>query len=145
MATTAFLDANIFMYAAGASHPHKDPCVGLLLELTENRTDEDFVTNTEVLQEILHRYRSIGKPDMARSIFELVVGLPIRFLPIRIEEMIEANALLQKTHGLSTRDAVHAATLKRAGISRIYSYDRNFDHFRFLERREPKAATIVRA
>jgi hypothetical protein len=33
IAPPVFLDANIFMYAAGAVHPYKEPCVGILSSL----------------------------------------------------------------------------------------------------------------
>jgi predicted nucleic acid-binding protein len=33
MADIAFLDANVFMYAAGISHPYKSPCLHVLSDL----------------------------------------------------------------------------------------------------------------
>ena len=44
---TYFLDANIFMYAAGREHPLKAPCVAILRRVAQ----EEIValTNAEVL------------------------------------------------------------------------------------------------
>ncbi len=136
---TVFLDANIFMYAAGAEHPNKEPCVQLLLRAAESMTaSEEYISNTEVLQEILHRYRSIGRSDLSHRIFDFVVGIPIRFLPIQLDTMLEANDILKNQPALSTRDAVHIASMKQAGVRRVYSYDRGFDGIPFIERVEPK-------
>src|SRR4051794_33334127 len=57
---TLFVDANIPMYVVGAPHPNKDRAVAAL-EVAVAR-GERLVTDAEVLQEILHRYRAIGRP-----------------------------------------------------------------------------------
>ena len=54
MSPPVFLDANVPIYAAGREHPLKAPCVRVL-ELAAERP-YDFVTDAEVLQELLHRY-----------------------------------------------------------------------------------------
>lgn len=51
------VDANIFMYAAGAAHRCKIPSVRFLHEAA--RLEHACCLNTEVLQEILRRYRAI--------------------------------------------------------------------------------------
>ena len=53
------IDSNIFMYAGGASHPNKAPSVALLEGIATGRLDG--VIDAEILQEILHRYRSIRR------------------------------------------------------------------------------------
>ena len=49
-----FVDSNIPMYLIGAPHPHKSDAQRLLEKLLSERAR--LVTDTEVLQEILHRY-----------------------------------------------------------------------------------------
>ncbi len=53
------LDANIFMYAGGASHPNKAPSLALLEGVA--RGEREAAVDAEVLQEILHRYRAIQR------------------------------------------------------------------------------------
>jgi uncharacterized protein len=48
-----FIDSNIPMYLVGARHPHKVDAQRLLENLLSERVR--LVTDTEVLQEILHR------------------------------------------------------------------------------------------
>ena len=53
------VDANVFMYAAGAPHKHKLASVNFLHDAARLR--HECCLNAEVLQEILHRYQSIGR------------------------------------------------------------------------------------
>lgn len=134
----SFLDANIFMYAAGREHPNKEPCLKLIEKIiNESYGENQFFSNTEVLQEILYRYTALRLHDMAQKVFHLTVSLPIHFLPIRIEEMFEAQKLLLHYPDISTRDAVHASCMRNAGLVEIYTYDQGFSKLKFLERLEP--------
>ena len=55
------IDSNVPMYLVGAAHPHKADAQRLLERLViDNRR---LVSDAEVLQEILHRYVAIGRPD----------------------------------------------------------------------------------
>jgi hypothetical protein len=56
------------MYLVGASHPHKIGAQRWLEELVSAR--ERLATDAEVLQEILHRYVSIERPDAIQPAFE---------------------------------------------------------------------------
>lgn len=49
------------MYLVGAAHPNKTPA-RLLLERAVV-SEERLVTDAEVLQEILHRYAAIRRPE----------------------------------------------------------------------------------
>ena len=60
-----FVDANIPMYAVGAEHPLKAPCVHLLEAVAKR--EMRAVIDVEVLQEILHRYTSLGRREEAVS------------------------------------------------------------------------------
>ncbi len=60
------LDSNIFMYAAGVAHPNKKT----VFNYWKNRIrDIDAVIDAEVLQEILHRYRSIHRWEDGADVF----------------------------------------------------------------------------
>ncbi|MEK7765450.1 MAG: type II toxin-antitoxin system VapC family toxin, partial [bacterium] len=56
-----FLDANIWMYAAGAESSQRGPCAALL-DLVATR-EVEAVTDAEVLQEFLYRYARVGRRD----------------------------------------------------------------------------------
>jgi len=68
-----FIDSNIPMYLVGAPHPHKSDARRWLEELVSGQ--ERLVTDAEVLQEILHRYVSIARPDAIQPAFNALLGL----------------------------------------------------------------------
>ena len=47
-----------------------------------------------------------------------------------------ARDLINSVPSISARDALHAAVMQRAGITRILSYDRGFDVVPGIERLE---------
>ena len=62
-----FVDANIPMYAEGGDHPFKAPSVDFMLAVA--RRQVDAVSDVEVLQEILHRYRAVGRQSEGLVVF----------------------------------------------------------------------------
>ena len=63
-----FIDTNIAIYAAGAPHRYKEPAARVINLIWQNA--DLFVTDAEVLQEILHRYISIRRWAEGRHAFE---------------------------------------------------------------------------
>ena len=136
MSPAAFIDANVPIYAAGRAHPLKDPCIQVLLLAAEH--PQAFVTDAEVLQELLHRYLSLRIWPQGREAF-------LRFSEL-MEERVEAvqaadvqqAADLADSHGeLGGRDLLHAAVMHRLGVGRIISADTGFDQLREIERLDP--------
>ena len=65
-----FIDANVVMYALGGSHPLREPCKRILEKIKARSIL--VVTNTEVLQEILHRYFSIGRGTLGETAYKSI-------------------------------------------------------------------------
>lgn len=63
-----FIDTAIPLYAAGREHPLKAGCVNILLSVA--KAELDAYTDTEVFQEILYRYFSMGKRAIGLQIFD---------------------------------------------------------------------------
>lgn len=134
------LDANIFMYAAGADHPHKIPSINFLERVA--RGEVEAAIDAEVLQEILHRYRSIGRWVEGRQVYDSARLIVPMVLPITAEIVDTARSLMAAYEGLSARDAVHAAAALRNGARAICSFDRDFDPVAGLVRLEPPSPRI---
>lgn len=131
-----FIDANILMYAAGAPSPHKGPSTALLEQVVEGVVDA--VTDTEVLQEILHRYWHIQLLDKGCALVEQTARMIPDVLPVAQRDVLLAKDLLaQHRRGLEPRDAIHAAVMLNHGFSELYSYDTHFDAIPGLKRRQP--------
>jgi predicted nucleic acid-binding protein len=88
-----FLDANIIMYALGGPHLYREPCRKTLAAVEADAIDE--VTSVEVLQGILHRYRTLGNPDRAEQVFQQARTLCEVVLPVPLRDMDLAVTLLR--------------------------------------------------
>ncbi len=130
-----FLDANLIMYSLGGPHPLKGPCNRVLEKIKSGNIFS--VTNTEVLQEILHRYFSIGKPEIAEIAYTSIIRICISVYPVTIAETDLALSLMKKIPAITSRDAIHAATMMNNGIKEIISSDIHFDLMPEIKRIDP--------
>ncbi|HSR68334.1 MAG TPA: type II toxin-antitoxin system VapC family toxin [Acidobacteriota bacterium] len=129
------LDANIFMYAAGAEHPNKQPSTALLAKVADG--SREACIDCETLQEILHRYRAINRWADGRQVYDNACLIVPLILPVTESILDSARDLLDQYEALSARDALHAAVAFTHDIPRICSYDRDFDQIEGLKRVEP--------
>ena len=120
-----FVDSNVPMFLVGAPHPNKDRTISLLSQLVQS--EERLVTDVEVYQEILHRYTSIDRVDAIDAACEALDSITDDVLTYGMSEIRTARSLIGSIGGLSARDALHLAVMRRAGITRILSFDHGFD------------------
>jgi predicted nucleic acid-binding protein len=136
-----FLDANVFLYAVGGEGPHRQPCRDLLQAVGDGGLEA--VTNTEVLQEIVHvRARRLGIKDAVVAV-RAASDLVREVLPVKREDVLEACKLLERHHGLGARDALHAAVMKNGSIHLLVSVDGDFDVLKEIRRLNPKDALAL--
>lgn len=129
---TVFVDSNIPMYVAGREHPNRAPSRRFLERV---RTGEvEACTSVEVLQEILYRYASLRRLDMARQVYELFVHICPVVLPVTLADTDRARDILCGATAVSARDALHAAVMLNAGIERIATFDPGFDTIQGIRR-----------
>lgn len=129
------VDSNILMYAAGADHPNKAPSIRFLEKVA--REQMDVALDAEVLQEILYRYRAIGRWPEGRQVYDAARLLFPVIYPITAEILDHAKSLLEDFPALDARDALHAAVAFRYEAEAICSYDRDFDAVEGLTRIQP--------
>ncbi len=130
-----FLDANVIMYSLGSSHLCKEPCKNILAKIKSG--DIRAVTNTEVLQEILHRYFFVGKPDIAEIGYASMIRLCLMVFPVTLSETNRALELMKAIPAITSRDAIHAATMISNDIKEIISTDSHFDLIPGINRIDP--------
>ncbi len=136
---TAFIDTAVMMYAAGAAHALRDPCRQVMLGIREGALVG--ATSVEVVQEILHRYRSIGQADTGRLLAIDAMDTFAPVLPITHAVMRRVPDLAVRYPRLQARDLVHVATCIHEGITEIISPDRGFDDVAEVRRIDPLAFT----
>jgi len=127
-----FVDANVPMYLVGSEHPNKAAAQRQLAASVV--ANQRLVTSAEVLQEILHRYVRIGRREAIQPAFDALLAVVDEVFDVTKADALRAKDLLTKYGQLSARDALHAAVMQRAGISRILSFDLGFDSLPGIER-----------
>jgi uncharacterized protein len=120
-----FIDANVPMYLIGRDHRHKVDAQSVLERLAGER--RRLTTSSEVFQEVLHRYLSIDRRDKIEPAFELLRRIVDEVLAIEEADVFLAKDIVHAHLGLSARDALHAAVMRRHQITEILSFDRGFD------------------
>ena len=136
MTLSVFVDTNIPIYASGTEHPLREASLNIQRFIVDN--EDSFVTDAEVLQEILHRYLAIRRwaegSRTLRIFSEIMLG---RIEPMLAVDVEVAGALAQSLRTLSARDLIHLAVMRRLGVTRIVSSDQRFDGVPGIERLDP--------
>ena len=136
MTPAAFIDANVPIYASGREHPSKEPCARVLMMAAESPLS--FVTDAEVLQELLHRYLASGRWTLGREVLRgFSEVMHDRIEPVHVEDIHLAATLADAHPGISARDLVHAAVMQRLGTNLIVSVDTDFDRLPGVTRLDP--------
>jgi hypothetical protein len=129
---TVFIDSNIPMYVAGADHPLRQPARRFLERVRAGKVGA--CTSTEVLQEILHRYSSLGRLDLAGAVYDLFVDICPVVLPVTLADTDRAREILCGSAAVSARDCVHAAVMFHHGVESIATFDQGFDRIEGIRR-----------
>jgi predicted nucleic acid-binding protein len=127
-----FIDSNIPMYVAGRDHPNRELAKRFLERV--HAGEVEACTSTEVLQEILYRYSSLGRRDLAAQVYDIFVQICPVVLPVTLPDTDRAKDLLGSLAGVSARDAVHAAVMINNDVRQIATFDAGFDRFDGLTR-----------
>ena len=136
MSPATFLDANVPIYAAGRPHRLKEPSSQVLMLAAQSPAS--FVTDAEVLQELLHRYLALRLWPQGREVFHRFAELMReRVEPVQGEDVEQAARLADEYPELGARDLLHAAVMRRLGVRRLVSADAGFDRLSGLERLDP--------
>jgi predicted nucleic acid-binding protein len=129
------IDSNVLMYAAGTPHRHKAASAALIERIAAGKVDA--VLDAEILQEILHRYRTIDRWSSGRELYDLARRIIPGVIPITVEILDAARSLLDAHSALMAGDALHAAVCREADLDAICTYDRDFDRIPGIRRLEP--------
>lgn len=132
-----FLDTNIFLYAAGASHPRREACAKVLRRVADGTLDATI--NSEVVQEILYVLTRRGRRDDALKLARHLTALFPDLLAVTRDDVLGACELLRQYPRLSVRDAIHVATMLRNGLNTVVSVDTDFDQVSEIRRVAPGA------
>jgi uncharacterized protein len=123
------------MYAGGGPHALREPSSDIIRSVRDGLIDG--VISAEVVQEILHRFMSIRRPELGIEIARLTMDAFAPVLPITHALMRRVPDLAARYPNLSARDVVHVATCIHEGITEILTPDRGFDQVAEIRRIDP--------
>jgi uncharacterized protein len=134
-----FIDSNIFMYAGGVEHANKAPSLALFSSIASREVKA--CTSVEVLQELLHRYRSIDRWNDGKKVYLSAKEIVPTIEPLTMDIVDRAFKMLDKYPKIMARDALHAATCVILNLDGICTYDTDFDKIEEVKRVTPEEAT----
>jgi uncharacterized protein len=140
---TVFIDTAVVMYANGSDHPLREACRSIMTRIGDGELEA--TTSSEVVQEILHRFVSLRRPEIGIAMVQLTMEVFAPVLPITHALMRRVPELAARYPSLSARDLVHVATCIHEGISEIITPDRGFDQVVELRRIDPMSFADVPA
>lgn len=132
---TVFIDTAVVMYANGASHPLRDACRSIMVLVGNGELEA--TTSSEVVQELVHRFVSIKRPEIGIAMARLTLDAFAPVLPITHALMRRVPELAARYPSLAARDLVHIATCIHEGINEIITPDRGFDMVTEVRRIDP--------
>ena len=128
MSPAAFIDANIPIYAAGRGSPYKAPCARVLMMAAEH--PQSFVTDAEVLQELVHRYVASGRWALGREVLHgFAEVMHDRIEPVYAADIHAAARLADRHPGISAREPL--------ACGRDAAHGHRSDHLRGYRLRPP--------
>jgi predicted nucleic acid-binding protein len=140
MSPPTFLDANVPIYAVGCPHP---PSAQVLMLVAER--PEVFLTDAEVLQELLYRYLALRLWPQGRDVFHHFAELMWeRVEAVHAVDVERAALLADQYPDLGARDLLHAAVMSRLGVRSIVSADAGVDRLPDVERLDPADVGVWR-
>jgi uncharacterized protein len=123
------------MYAAGEPHVLREASQRVIRLVRDGQLDG--LTSAEVIQEILHRFVAIRRPEVGARIVRDALDLFAPVLPITHGVMDRMPKLVETYPELAARDLVHVATCLENGLGTIISPDRGLDAVREIRRIDP--------
>ena len=127
-----FIDTNVPMYLIGADQVLQHRA---RMQVEEAIAEgEVLCTDAEVLQEMLHRYVAIRRPEFIDPAFETLLGVVDVVYPIEREDVERGRRIVRTTGRLSARGALHIAVMQRHDVDRVMSFDTGFDGIPGIER-----------
>ena len=129
------------MYAAGADHPLREPCLEVLGHAEADRLEA--VTSAEVVQQILHRFSRTERWAEGVALAEAVLDAFSPVLAITHGVVSLMPGLSRRYPHHSARDLIHVATCLRHAIPAVITPDRDFDRIAEVQRIPPEDRAAV--
>lgn len=138
MAAT-FVDANVFVYAflkpKRKLQPHEENIKGMAKKIiTRINEGEETVTSVVHFSEICNVLEGYLSIEAAVTLEKSLIFLDnILIKQVSEEDYLKALAIAEDQQ-IGANDALAYVLMKEAGLNRIYSFDKDFDGFKDIDR-----------
>jgi len=123
---TAYLDSNVFVYAALYESEKADGARHILREIVEG--DSEAATASLTLDEVTYVLEREEAREGALRQAERILGFAnLRVVSVGAEEARDALGVMRDNDALSPRDAFHLAAAEKAGADVLVTDDRDFN------------------
>ena len=121
----AFVDSNIFIYAAQAHKEFGEGSIKVVKDIERGEL-EAYTTSLNLAEvaEVIHRYDS---KEIALKTVELLLALPMEVLSVGKEHLTMAKELFSR-YKITFFDCVYIAAMKERFIDTIITNDHHFDN-----------------
>jgi predicted nucleic acid-binding protein len=96
-----------------------------------------LVTDSAVMHEILIHYHELGCPEAVEPASELFHGIIDEVLPVEQADVVRAREMGYGPERLSPSCCLHLAVMERHGVTRIMSFDGDYDRYSAVTRLAP--------
>ena len=127
-----YVDSCIPMYLVGAEHPNKQRVIEVVSRLVES--GETLVTSSDTFLEIIHRYKDLKNTKHLNAAYEALEEMVSMTADVTKKDADTARNLSLRHPGLSSRDCLHAAVMKRIHCDKIWTFDEDFDGVPSIQR-----------
>lgn len=128
-----YVDSNVFFYAKILDAKYGETCVSIIKDIAKAKLKAAI--SVLVILEVANTLRKYGFRDEVKNEVDALYSLNMVVNDVDSAIIRGAVDLSYKT-GISPYDCVHAVTMKKLGIRRIISADKDFDKIG-LERINP--------
>jgi len=118
-----FVDSNVWMYAVGRPHPHRQSARDFLRQVAAGEAPP-AVLSAEVLQELVHVYLATRRPQVLDDALSLIAASGAQVWPVEPTDVLLARELARTWPSLTARDLLHLACCQRRGVRQIKTWDR---------------------
>ena len=135
----AFVDANVFVYAflkpKRKLQPHeehiKNTAKKIITRINEGEETVTSVVHFSEICNVLEDYLSIEEAVTLEKSLIFIDNILIK--QVSEEDYLKALAIAEDQQ-IGTNDALAYVLMKEAGLNRIYSFDKDFDGFKDINR-----------
>lgn len=130
-----FIDSNVFFYAKILDREYGGSCKKVLSRIVNGELKA--ATSALAVVEVVNSLMKYGLSGEVRNIVDAIFSLDIPIYgtdPLDVRDAVE----IFDEAKISLYDCVHAAIMRRVGITNIVSADKDFDRINWIKRSDPK-------